>query len=233
MWHPIRNLTIEKLLEIKDEVVAVILKERAVKVAATTSGLAIGGTMVIIGLALAPLTFGGSLGLTVAGGAVSVATSISGIVASVVSTAKEKGKLKLAQEHIMFDTQFSLAIKDFQLKVKRNSDRKFSLAVAVGTQLLSNFGHFGVRIITTGVEVGIDAGTAALATILRTAGTVTAGISLAVTLPIDIGVIAYYAYQLSQLKKDNSGMSDKNEFIRWIIVQLEELLKSKCYNLHN
>ncbi|XP_019857049.1 PREDICTED: uncharacterized protein LOC109585407 [Amphimedon queenslandica] len=221
MWRPIRCSTINELMKIKDEVVSVVLKERATKITTTTSGLAIGGSMMMVGLILTPFTFGASLGLTAAGAGVSIATTISGTAASAISTAMENKKLKLAQEHIMFDTQLSLAINEFKMKVKKNSDKKVALAVAVGTHLFSNFGHIGVRVVTAGVEAGINAGSTAL----RAGGAVAGGASLAVTLPIDIGFIAHYGYQLWQLKKDKSGKSDKNEVIQWLFGQVEELLK--------
>lgn len=79
LWSPIRNNTIYELIHSKNDVIEIIHDERIIKITASTVSLVVGGSLAIAGIALAPVTFGGSLALTVAGGVVSGVASLGGI----------------------------------------------------------------------------------------------------------------------------------------------------------
>ena len=64
----------------------------------------------------------------------------------------------------------------------------------------------------------------------RFAGMVLAGVSLAVTVPIDIGFIAYHSYHIHQSSKDKTGKTDSNKVIKWLISQIEEMIKGIICN---
>ena len=61
----------------------------------------------------------------------------------------------------------------------------------------------------------------------RTIGMALAGVSLAVTVPLDIGSIAYHSYHIHKANQDNTGKTDDNQSIQWLIAQAEEMLKGK------
>ena len=234
MWYPIRCKTINVLSDSKDAVLSIVRNERIGRIAASSASVVLGGGMVVAGLALIPFTLGGSLVLSVAGGVVGAAAALGGIGAFIASKVLSNEHLKSAQEHISLDQQLSESInvvvkkyEDAVIKCNESALERGELAgnvVAGGAHGLATLGRVGVG-IAIGVEAAAEAGAVALRTGARAVGVVLAGVSLAVTVPIDLGFIAYHSYQIHQSSKDKTGRADNNKVVQWFIKQIEDMLK--------
>ena len=234
MWYPIRCKTINVLSDSKDAVLSIVRNERIGRIAASSASVVLGGGMVVAGIALIPFTLGGSLVLSVAGGVVSAAAALGGISAFIASKIMSNEHLKSAQEHISLDQQLSESInavvkkyEDAVIKCNKSALERGELAgnvVAGGAHGIADLGRVGVG-IAIGVEAAAEAGAVALRTGARAVGVVLAGVSLAVTVPIDLGFIAYHSYQIHQSSKDKTGRADNNKVVQWFIKQIEDMLK--------
>ena len=86
----------------------------------------------------------------------------------------------------------------------------------------------GIAIATEGA---IEGSALALCAGGRIAGMVLSGVSLAVTIPIDVGFIVYHSYHIHKANQDKTGKTDNNKIIQWLISQAEIMLKGKTFNL--
>ena len=203
LWYPIRTETVDLILKNKDEVMSIVRNERITRIAASAAGIVTGGGLVATGIVLAPFTFGASIGVSIAGGAVGALTSAGGIGAFIASKVLANKRLKYAQEHIIVDQQLSLTINKVVQMHEKEVHAKFLSQMA--------------GVAATGGAMGIaDAG--------RIAGR-TNTISLAVTVPIDVAFIAYHSYKIHKANRDRTGRTDNNKVIQWLISQAEEMLK--------
>ncbi|XP_019861608.1 PREDICTED: uncharacterized protein LOC109590100 isoform X2 [Amphimedon queenslandica] len=240
MWHPIRSETISVISENKDKVLDIVRNERIARIAASSASLVLGGGMVVLGLALIPVTFGASVGLSVAGGLVGATASLGGVGAFIARKILENKQLKSAQDHISLDQQLSIIINEIAEKydaamVKCTQSALSTRgmagnAAAGGAQGIANVGRVGMG-IAVGIESAAEVGAVALRTGARVAGAVLAGVSLAVTVPIDIGFIAYHSYNIHQSSKDKTGKTDTNQVVQWLIKQIEDMLKGTCITI--
>ena len=235
MWYPIRCKTINVLSDSRDAVLSIVRNERIGRIAASSASVVLGGGMVVAGLVLIPFTLGGSLVLSVAGGVVGAAAALGGIGAFIASKILSNERLKSAQEHISLDQQLSESIN---VVVKKYEDaviecnesaglERGELAgnvVAGGAHGIADLGRVGMG-IAIGIEAAAEAGAVALRTGARAVGVVLAGVSLAVTVPIDLGFIAYHSYQIHQSSKDKTGKTDNNKVVQWFIKRTEDMLK--------
>ena len=89
-WRNTRQTTIDILYEIANECGSLHRDCNIANVTGSSVGAA-GGLMALVGLALAPVTFGVSLSLTIAGAATGVAGATTNIVTSIVESSKMKG----------------------------------------------------------------------------------------------------------------------------------------------
>ena len=233
LWYPIRNQTIEELTSNKDELMSIVRNERIARIAASSASIALGGSLVVAGIALAPFTFGASIGLSVAGGVVGGLASLGGIGAFIASKVTSNKHLKKAQEHISLDQQLSLQINDVVQEIisaEPSSTGGIAGEVAAGGAMgAADFSRFGAG-VAIGLESALEGGAFALRGAGRFAGMALAGVSLAVTVPIDIGFIAYHSYHIHQSSKDKTGKMDSNKAIKWLISQIEEMIKG-IYNM--
>uniref|UniRef100_A0A1X7U7Q6 Caspase family p20 domain-containing protein n=1 Tax=Amphimedon queenslandica TaxID=400682 RepID=A0A1X7U7Q6_AMPQE len=234
MWHPIRSETISVISENKDSILSIVYNERIARIAASSASLVIGGGMMVLGLALIPVTLGASVGLSVAGGAIGASATLGGVGAFITRTILEIKQLKSAQEHISLDQQLSISINEIAMKYSAAmvkctesalSSGEMVGVVAGGAQSLANLGRAGMSIAVAGVESAAEVGAIALRTGARVAGVALAGISLAVTVPIDIGFIGYHSYNIHKSSKDKTGKTDSNQVVQWFIKQIEDMLK--------
>ena len=205
-------------------------KERATIIGTSASGIAL-SSLVIVGIVLAPMTLGGSIAAFVVGGALSATAAGIGIGAKIMSSNFNNEKLKKAQKHINLDQQLSLMINE-------EADKYNQIMISAPSHVpeSSVIGFQGATAISTGIGAGIAIGaegaveTASLG--LRTTGHVAgmalAGISLAVTIPIDIGMIAYNSYHLHKANNDPTGRTESNEAVKTLYNQIETLLKGTC-----
>ena len=240
MWHPIRRETISVLSKNKDDVLAIVRDEEIVGIVASSASLVLGGGMMVLGLALIPVTFGASLGLlfAAAGGLVSATVSLGEIGASIGSRLSANKQLKLAQEHISLDQQLSISIYDIasnyndamvkctESALGTNRGAWAGNIAAGGAQGFANLGRAGMG-IAVGIESADEVGAIALRTGAHVTGVVLAGVSLGVTVPIDLGFIVYQGYQIHQSSKDKTGKTDSNKVLQWLIKQIEDMLKGK------
>ena len=208
---------------------SIVYKARATRLATTVSGMVISSSLVITGIALAPFTFGGSIAISALGGAVGAAAAGAGIGASIVSKVLNNKRLKKIQQHINLDQQISLMINEDAYKYNETMPQRTShvskSAAASGLQ----GGAATVRGATTAGFLIADGAVEAAAVAFRTTGQITgmalAGASLAVTIPIDIGAIAYHSYKIHQSKNDRTGKTEKNGAVKILYNQLETLFK--------
>ena len=238
MWHPIRRKTISVLSKNKDDVLAIVRDEKIVGIVASSINLVLGGGMIVLGLALTPVTFGATISLIFAGGVVATTASLGGIGALIDSHISANKRLKLAQEHITLDQQLSISIYDIAIKYNdamvkctesalgTNRGAWAGNIAAGGAQGFANLGKAGLG-IAVGSESAAEVGAIALRTGARVTGVVLAGVSLGVTIPIDLGFIAYHGYQIHQSSKDKTGKTDSKKVLQWLTKQIEDMLKGK------
>ena len=210
-----------------------IVRSEIARITTSSAGIVLGGGLVVLGLCLAPITFGASIGVTIAGGVVGGLASASGIGAFITSKVLANKKLKAAQEHINLDQQLSLTINEVAKKhqeivqqhVNAVSFSEISGKIAAGGAMgVADVGRAGIAIATEGV---VEGGSLIVRVGGRAIGMVFAGVSLAVTVPLDIGFIAYHSYHIHKANRDNTGKTDNNQSIQWLIAQAEEMLKGK------
>ena len=230
LWYPIRSGTIDVILRNKDEVMSIVCNERIVRIAASTASIVLGGTLAVVGLYLVPNTFGASIGLSVAGGVVGGLDSAGGIGAFLASKVLANKWLKAAQEHISLDQQLSLSINYVAKKHQETIQKRITSETAGEAMGAADAGHVGAG-IGIAAEGAIEGSTLALRAGGRIAGMVLAGVSLAVTVPIDFGLIAFHSYEIHKANQDKTGKTGSNKTIQWLISQAEIMLKGETFNL--
>ena len=214
---------------------SIVRNERIVKIAAASTSMVLGGGLTITGIALAPFTFGGSLALCVLGGVVgglAAAGSISAFIAAQILANQE---LKKAQQHINLDQQLSLSINEvanmysniMEHKKKHKPQHGASALKEVvgGVQGLATVGRAAGTATVIGVESTVEAGSLAIRSVGRFAGMALAGATLAVTVPIDISLIAYNSYHIHKARQDETGKTEKNKGVRWLHDEIEKLFR--------
>ena len=208
---------------------SIVKHERIARIATSVTGLVIGGALVVTGIALAPFTFGASIGVSVAGGAVGALTSAGGIGAFIAAKVLANKQLKKAQEHITLDQQLSLTINNV-VQVHEKEVRATSLSQVAGVAAtggamgVADAGRIGAG-VAIAAEGAVEGAALALRTGGRVAGMVLAGFSLAVTVPVDIALITYHSYNIHKSNKDKTGKTENNKVVQWLISEAEGLLK--------
>ena len=101
-WIPIREETIQKIESLINDLK---VHHRNVNISRITgSGVSIAGSLIaILGFGLAPVTLGGSIGLTAGGIAMAVAGGGAVASSSIVDTIIQKSNVKQAQQHLRED----------------------------------------------------------------------------------------------------------------------------------
>ena len=223
--------------ESKKEVMSIVLKESEARLGVAVSGMVLGGGLVITGIALAPFTFGGSIAISALGGVVGAATAGTGISALIASKVLNKKTLKKAQQHINLDQQISLMINEEASKYNQMMTSAVShvqepsavshvpQSSAIGLQGVAATARGATAGIVFGVEGAVETTAVALRTTGQIAGMALAGASLAVTIPIDIGFIAYHSYNIHKAKNDPTGKTASNEAVKILYDTIETLLK--------
>lgn len=191
----------------------------------------IGGGLVIGGIVAAPFTFGTSIALAIGGGAVGAAAGVGGITAFITKKIKANGHLKKAQEQVTLDQQLSMSVNANVLEFYEAVNSyiaEISIILAgakVAGGVVGGVGRLGLAAALVAAEGVVEGGALALRAGGRIAGMALAGVSLAVTVPIDLGLIIYHSYMLYQESQDDkSGANNKDPFVTWFIQQIEGLL---------
>uniref|UniRef100_A0A1X7T440 Caspase family p20 domain-containing protein n=1 Tax=Amphimedon queenslandica TaxID=400682 RepID=A0A1X7T440_AMPQE len=236
IWYPIRCKTIDRIEESKEEIMRIVNREREARLATTVSGMVASSGLVITGIALAPITFGGSLAISALGGVVGAAMAGAGIGASIVAKVRNNKKLKKAQEHIYLDQQISLMINEDAYKYNKKMPQHMShVPKSAATSALQGgaaIGRGAAAGVAIGLEGAVEAAAAAFRVTGRVAGAALAGASLAVTIPIDIGMVAYHSYHIHKSKKDPTGKNASSEAVKILYNQLETLFKGMCHAIN-
>lgn len=217
--------------------IEMIRAERLTRIAAASTSLLIGSGLTIAGLALIPVTFGASIGLSVAGGVVGGVASLGGVGAFIASKIGSSKKLKKVQNHIEVDQQLSNSINEVSCKYieaehEYSMSQKLAIATTLSAGVMQGLAAVTTRSIGVGVAVGIEgAAESALAAIRATgniSGIALAGASLAVTVPLDLGFIIYHGYHFTKSAIDKSGgKTESKTIVKWFITNIEDMLKSK------
>ena len=179
---------------------------------------------------LIPFTLGGSISLTVAGAGIASAGAVTSLGATVVKRVKTKGMVKEAQEIIKLDQQLSTSVNELfeELQNKQYTEQCPKVSRENTTHCVVNSVKTGSH-ITTGV-----AGTAIIAievtrlggpfavkvggTVVRSiaiAGGVLGGVTLLVTVPIDIVEIGYNAW--------GTGVHKDSHASKWLQELIDQL----------
>ena len=216
IWRPIRSKTIDLLEQHKNEVLKIVRDVRIAKIAGSATSLVVGGGLAIAGLVLIPFTFGGSIGLTVAGAAVGAVGSSTTFGASIASRVMSDNRVKKAREHINLDQQMSEHVK------KKGSEYNKALKKAgILAESIHGVAGVGGRLsvgVAKGIAKGVEAGIEASGTVLRVggagvrvmaiAGGAVGGVALLVTGPLDIYQIGRKGYDLATSGEHGENESD-------------------------
>ena len=226
LWHPIRCKTIDKIEEKKEEIMSIVYKARATKLGATISGMVLGGSLVITGIALIPFTLGGSIAVSVVGGVVGAAAAGVGIGASIASKVFSNKELKKAQQHINLDHQISLILNNDAKKYNEiGTSSHVPESSLLGLQGAVAIGRSAGAGIAIGIEGAVETAALAVRTTGRVTGMALAGASLAVTIPMDIGFIVYHSYHIHKSRNDSTGKTESDKAVKSLYNQIETLLK--------
>jgi len=121
-WRDKRALTMHTLLSLADDLEHHRLNVNISVVTGSSVG-ATGGILAIVGLALAPETFGVSLILTAVGTAASVAGGVTSLGSNIADCVIAKKRMKLAQEAIDEDVKYTKDMHILIRKLARSTDR--------------------------------------------------------------------------------------------------------------
>ncbi len=232
-----REVTLKSLGTLKDSIEKSYDKSRRAKIGG--SATAIGGSLLgILGFALAPVTFGASLGLGIAGGVVAAAGGVAIAGAEIGYTVKSKKKLNKINGKCENDTELMQHLHESGEKLDKlmkllseryrtSPDSLFELLhhSTTSSNVLNGFIHTG-RIAKTATSTAraLLAGTrtvwASLRPAIRVFGVVSVAIDI-VFIPIDIGVLVKSAYDVHKYKKGKSN-SNVAEEIQKLINNLTE-----------
>ena len=230
IWCPIRRQTIEFLKNQKDEILKIVRDVRIAKIAGSTTSLIGGGALTISGLILIPFTFGGSIGLTLAGAGVGALGTATTFGAAIVSKLMTSARLKEAHEHIELDQQLSSNVNNIANEYNRQQEKAKMSTADIAQGALG----IGARIsvgAAKGSAAGIELGLASGGAIARVgtvglraaaiAGGVVGGLALFVTAPLDIYQIASNGYHL--VKRGENGENEKDSNCVWYMEKIRKM----------
>lgn len=176
LWIPVRKMTIIVFIHVRN--IAEKLREYHKKVNITRiagSSASIGGAILaIIGFGIAPVTFGASLGLSIAGIGVAVAGGATAAGASIVDTVTQKANVKEAQEIVRRDydqleairkiaDQIEKTIDEMRKKCPNISHSQFAgMISAVVSHTFIRGSNLVIRLTELGLYTGLEVGAAVL-----------------------------------------------------------------------
>lgn len=221
----LRAATVAELKKIKEDIFNVCQNARRSKMAGAITSL-VGGGLAAIGFGLIPVTFGGSVALSVLGAGVGVAGGAVSIASTVTDKVMSKGKLKQAQAVIDIDKQLTEQVNELFARLQKilefiqrkepGTTRERAIALLLQGHQLVRVGAVAVRgaqITRTVIQGSVFA--------LKVAGpaargiAVVGGVAAVLTIPLDL-------YELISNSLKLYKRSD-TEATKWFDKQLESL----------
>ncbi|XP_019851802.1 PREDICTED: uncharacterized protein LOC109581823 [Amphimedon queenslandica] len=204
----LRKATVEKLEKDQQKIFSICQNVRQSRIAGSITSL-VGGGLAVIGIGLIPVTFGGSIALSVIGAGVGVAGGAVTIASTVTDKRVSELKLKQAKAILNVDIQLTEQVNEILLQrfvdkaIRDNPATSREEAVAVvlqGRQLLRTIA-VTANAVTSGVQVArsaIHGGAFAL----RVTGAAARGVAIVggvvtvLTVPLDLGELIYNSVKL-------------------------------------
>ena len=175
VWCPIRENVMANLTQKKTEILKTARNCRIAKISGASAGI-VGGVLTIVGFALLPVTFGGSIALSAIGTVIAVAGGTTSGGTAIAERFIVKGDLKKVQETIVLDKQITVSVNELLEEIKKlnndtvKSTNKFSaddtalLFLRAGKAMIQ-FGAVGAKGTVTGLEIAELGGIAAVESI--------------------------------------------------------------------
>lgn len=218
-WKPVRDNTITTLKEIVEKLQKMNRDVRISRITGASTSI-VGGIVAIVGFALIPVTFGGSLALTivgttvgVAGGATSAGATIADIVKTKISNSKAE---KILEKDRELTAEINKKLKEMSRMVQRvqcehgNIPKTKILSLMLrGGQGIGYIGTLVAKFTIEGLEIARVGGVAALRLTgagLRAAA-IAGGVVSGLLIPIDVVDIAVNANKL--FKKSHSTATEQ------------------------
>ena len=228
--YKLRNATITKLEQERKSIFTICQNARRSRIAGSVTSLT-GGVLAIIGLGLIPVTLGGSIALSVVGAGVSVAGGAVSIASIVTVWVMSKRKFKKAKAIINVDRQLTEQVNALNEKMPQQSPTSREEAVTVAFQ-----GRQIVRTVavtataaTGGAQIARSAVHGGLFALRVTASAargvaIVGGVATALTVPLDIGELIYNSVKLYKKSKtkDAKWFDEHLESLRTELKKIEE-----------
>lgn len=237
IWKPMRAETINTLREILEKLQRMNRDVRISRIAGASTSI-VGGVVAVVGFALIPVTFGGSLALTVvgtvvgvAGGATSAGATIADMVKTKICTKEAAETLKADQEQT---TEINEILEEMATMVQKVQCEHSDIPKAKILSLMLRGGQ-GVGYISTlvakftieGLEIARVGSIAALR--LTGAGlrgaAIAGGVVSGLLIPIDIVDIAFNATKLFK-KSDSKATEQLSKHISDLEEQRDKILNA-------
>ena len=209
----LRNATITKLEQVRKSIFTICQNVRRSRIAGSVTTVT-GGALAIIGLGLIPVTFGGSIALSVVGAGVGVAGSAVSFASIVTDKVLSKGKLKEAKAIIDIDRQLTEQVNILIKRMPQEIAAPREEAVTVALQ-----GHQVIRTVavraSTGVQVARSASHGGLFALRVARDVAVVGVAIAFTVPISFGELIDSSVKLYK--------KSETKAVKWFDEQLESL----------
>ena len=223
----VRDETISHLEVLKRDVQRHCISTKKATVAGSSLSM-VGSGAAIAGICLAPFTFGGSLVLAAAGGALVIGGGVTGIAASMSDASSREKAVKSVLEALDKDTLAQKEMEDMG-KQFQNLHRKEHNGITLDVDnddglvpILNSYKGTRSTALDVGKQIATGAGTVAKG--ISMAGTVAKVFSvgavalMVITVPIDIATIVQAS---NDIKKYKTTDCDAAEYISQLITTLE------------
>ena len=243
VWLRMRRDVIKELEEKKEKIIKVCQNVRISRIAGGVAGVA-GASVGIAGLALIPVTFGGSLVLTGIGLGVGVAGGVTGAGATIADIVVTQKELRKARVSLILDRQLCQVINSLMKSIEEIANRIVVEEPGVNKERviagICKGGQAAIRMSTVGVKIGVTTteivqmgglaaleGTMFALRLTSVAAKCVVGVGIgvsAIILPLDFYEILYNSIKLAK-KSPNAASKWLQEQIDLLKLQEEEIKK--------